>query len=484
MLVRSPSLRILLSGVLLIALIAACQTAPAPTRAPSKPTPTADGNSQARRTPTLAPARQTSPTPTRVPVSKIDVNPDDLEGVTVEYWHAWSGETQKLAEELVAEFNASNELGISVQANNLGDYKFLAEQVLQAISAGEMPDVVAAYNYQSMAWEEHLADLLVYINDPVWGWSASEQADFYPAFWDQPAGSDVRASLPAQRSAQVLFYNETWAKELGFRSPPSTSEQFQEQACAAAQANLEDEIAENDKTGGWIISTDYPGILGWLYASGSEIVRQDGNGYRFNTPQVEEALGFLRELYENGCAWLSENQDQESDFARRLGLFATGSVTDIPYQRAAFTSAGNRDEWTVLPFPAKEGEAAIAVYGPSFTILESTPEAQLASWLFIQWLLSPENQARWAQTSQSLPLRISALDYIDTSNPPPAQWTAAVDLLEFAHPEPGYRSWDAVRFAVSDVATQLFRWYFTTEQLPSTVRLLDRTASELHERTP
>lgn len=465
-------------------LLSACQTGPAPTRAPNKPSPTANGNPQASRTPTRAPARQGTPTPTRIPVSTIDVKPDELEDITVEYWHAWGGDSRKLAEELVEEFNASNEWGISVQANGLGDYKLLAEQVSQAISAGDKPDIVAAYDYQSMAWDELLVDLSAYVDDPVWGWSASEQTDFYSPFWEQPAGSEARTSLPAQRSAQVLFYNLTWAKELGFRTPPATFEQFQEQACAAAQVNLEDDRADNDKTGGWIISTDYPGVLGWLYASGSEIVRQDGKGYRFNTPQVEEALGLLRELYENGCAWLSENQDLESDFAGRLGLFATGSITDIPYQQAALTSAGNRDDWTVLPFPAKRGQAAIAVYGPSFTILESTPEEQLASWLFIRWLLSPENQARWAQASQSFPLRTSAQEHFDSSNPMPAQWSAAVDLLDYAHPEPAYRSWEAVRFAVSDVATQLFRWYFTAEQLPSTVRLLDRTASELHERTP
>ena len=40
-----------------------------------------------------------------------------------------------------------------------------------------------------------------------------------------------------------------------------------------------------------------------------------------------------------------------------------------------------------------------------------------------------------------------------------------------------------MRWAVSDAATQLFRWYFTMEQLPDTVKLLDRTATELHNRS-
>jgi ABC-type glycerol-3-phosphate transport system substrate-binding protein len=478
------SLQIILCGVILAAVLVACQPAPDPTSPPDKPAQTDDGNPRPRRTPTLTPRSQVSPTATPLPTSTIDVSAVDLEGITLDYWHAWSGEAQQLAKELVEEFNASNEWGISVQASSLGDYKVLAEQVSQAIPRRKTPDIVVAYDYQALQWDDLLVGLSEYIEDPLWGWNSTERADFYPAFWDLPAGSDERLSLPAQRSGQVLFYNTSWAKELGFRSPPTTPEQFREQACAAAQANLDDDITENDKTGGWIISTDYPGILGWLFASGSEIIRQDGRGYRFNTPQVEEALGFLRELYEEGCAWLPESQSVENEFARRLGLFATGNVTDIPYQRTAFAGLGNRDEWTVLPFPSDGQDDAIAVYGPSFVILESTQEQQLASWLFIQWLLSAENQARWVQVSESFPLRESVLNNLDTSDSQAAQWTDAVDLLEYARPEPGYRSWDTVRFAVSDAATQLFRWYFTLEQLPSTVRLLDRTASELYERAP
>jgi multiple sugar transport system substrate-binding protein/sn-glycerol 3-phosphate transport system substrate-binding protein len=465
-------------------LLAACQPAPAPTRRPGEASPTVDGNSQSDRTRTPTPDRKVTSTPTPLPVSAIDVKPADLDGTTIEYWHAWNGEAGRLAEELVEEFNASNEWGIKVQASSLGDYKTLAEQVNQAVSDRKPPDVVAAYDYQALEWDDRLVEISEYVDDPVWGWSATDQADFYPPFWEQPAGIETRLSLPAQRSGQVLFYNATWAKELGFRSPPGNLEQFQEQACAAAQANLGDDVAANDGTGGWIISTDYPAVLGWLYASGSQLTRPNGSGYRFDTPQVKEALSFLRELYEQDCAWLPENQTVENEFASRLGLFATGNITDIPYQQAAFDELGNRDEWTVLPFPSGNDEAAIAVYGPSFTILESTPEEQLGSWLFIQWLLSAGNQARWVQVSDTFPLRLSVLDNLAADNPQAEQWIAAVNLLEYAHPEPGYRSWETVRFAVSDVATQLFRWYFTLDQLPSTVRLLERTASELHQRFP
>jgi hypothetical protein len=38
-----------------------------------------------------------------------------------------------------------------------------------------------------------------------------------------------------------------------------------------------------------------------------------------------------------------------------------------------------------------------------------------------------------------------------------------------------------VRWAVSDVGTQVFRSYFVPERIPATLQLLDETAAELDE---
>ncbi len=52
------------------------------------------------------------------------------------------------------------------------------------------------------------------------------------------------------QSAQVMFYNNTWASELGFDAAPQTADEFKEQACAAAAANDADDTPDNDGTGG------------------------------------------------------------------------------------------------------------------------------------------------------------------------------------------------------------------------------------------
>jgi ABC-type glycerol-3-phosphate transport system substrate-binding protein len=104
----------------------------------------------------------------------------------------------------------------------------------------------------------------------------------------------------------------------------------------------------------------------------------------------------------------------------------------------------------------------------------------LASWLLIKWLTSPENQADLSQVTGFFPVRRSSLEHLDILPRTYPQWAEAVDLLSLARSEPSYASWRTVRWAVSDAATQLYRYYFTIDQVPSLARLLDRTANDLH----
>ena len=165
-------------------------------------------------------------------------------------------------------------------------------------------------------------------------------------------------------------------------------------------------------------------------------------------------------------------------------------MSSLPYQQAAFRKAGNRDRWTVIPYPSESGDPAISAYGPSYTLIKSkpavtAPERQLAAWLFARWMTSPINQASLAEATSSLPLRRSTLDYLLNYRPRlSSQWRAGLDLTPYAHDEPADPSWYTVRWAVSDAASQLFKWYFTMDQMPATVRLLDRTAAELYRRNP
>jgi hypothetical protein len=69
---------------------------------------------------------------------------------------------------------------------------------------------------------------------------------------------------------------------------------------------------------------------------------------------------------------------------------------------------------------------------------------------------------------------------MDASAEAQPQWQAALQLLSDARAEPAFPSWSTVRWAVGDAATQLFRYYFTVDQVSVLSGLLNRTANDLH----
>ncbi len=91
----------------------------------------------------------------------------------------------------------------------------------------------------------------------------------------------------------MLFYNQTWAKELGFLAYPKTPAEFREQACAAAVSNNTGRILERYGTGGWLIDTDPLTTLSWLDAFGAQALpAEEGQEYTFNTPEGQAALAY------------------------------------------------------------------------------------------------------------------------------------------------------------------------------------------------
>ncbi len=425
----------------------------------------------------------TEPPITPTPASTITVDPLRLGLQTVRFWHPWQNQAGEAMAALVNDFNSNNEWGITVEAQPFLDLDQLWQETSVALAANQAPDLAVGFGHQALALDAitPLVDMTGYVNDPTWGLSLQDQADFLPVFWNADRAGERRLGIPALRSGQVLYYNQSWAQELGFSTPPTTPEELAEQACAAYQANLNDGNPENDGTGGMIISTQYAGTLGWLRAFEAPVTREDGNGYDLDTPQVDQALRYLRDLYDQGCAWLPESDFAETEFAAREGLFYTGTVTGIPYQSEVMRRQDNGDAWTVLPFPSPGAQPSMPVFGPSFSMLPSTPEKQLAAWLFLRWLAQPESQARWTEATASLPLRAAAQDPLSAYLRANPQWAAAVEALPYAVAEPALVSWAQVRWALQDATIQLYRSYFSADGIPEMLEFLQQTADDLHQ---
>lgn len=443
------------------------------------PTPFGNGTSTPRPNGTENVPGTDTATPA---VSSLNVDPEALRGIQVNVWHPWFGAEASLFQSQVSQFNTENEWGIIVSEQSQGNYSELFLQTDAAIEDSSYPQIVIGFPEHALEWQEHVADLSPYVTDPIYGLSPTDISDFPAVIWEQDEVNGQRFSIPAQRTARFLLYNQSWARELGFESPPATSAEFEQQVCAAHKAVGTDENPDNDALGGWLVDTHAMTPLSWMIAFGGGV--QEEQGYRFLTPGNIAAFRFAKTLQQKNCAWVASSDLPVPDrFATRQALFATASLEDLPAYVRAFSAANNSDEWTVLKFPGDERDALI-VYGSSFIMFESDDVTQLASWLFMRWLLAPQNQARWVQSTGLFPLRSSTMELLGEYSASHPQWAEAVKLLADGETTPKLASWRLVRVMLEDGFRDMFDTIrhpdLTDGQVPLILKQMDDTAEDLN----
>lgn len=409
-------------------------------------------------------------------VTRIEVREEALKGLQITVWTPWYGVEQGLFETFVREFNAENEWGITVSAQTQINFTNLYETTTASLPTDGRPNLVIALPEHAQKWfvEGVTTNLNEYADDPVYGLDAD---DFPAVFWEQDLADDARVAIPAQRTTQVLLWNESWAGELNIKSAPASADDFKRQACRAHDAMSKDESAENDALGGWLVDTAPMTAYAWMLSFGGGVLEQ-GN-YRFLSPDNIDAFQFLRELSETNCAWQGA-ADPIASFVKREALFVTLPLQDLPAVTRAFASADNRDAWRALPFPNEE-DGLLAVYGSSYVILESLPEEEFAAWLFVRWLLDNEQDARWVEAVHTFPLRASTLSLLGDYEKTHPHWSAAVELIPLGEMQPRKGSWRTVKVMLGDGFSHMYRVNVSSGQVAVTLAQMDTMAKELSE---
>jgi ABC-type glycerol-3-phosphate transport system substrate-binding protein len=413
----------------------------------------------------------TTPAPTHVP--DLGASPSALKDVEVVAWHGWDGSSASLFAQMAAEFTLSNRWGVKVKVVPQHNLNLLAVEVDKSLAAAEHPDIVVALPEQLLGWKDSLADLSLYVSQPDLG---LDQKDFTPAFWGQSLVDGVRYGVPAARSARFMFYNASFARTLGFNDAPKTLDEFRKQACAANAYWKMDSDLTNDGYGGLAldVSPNWQTPYSWLAASGGQVFAE--GEFHFKTPENLAALDFVSQLRKDDCAWPSSSTSNYDHFAARRALFITGNLSNLAEQKAAFTAAASTDEWTLLPFPGQQ--SAIVGYGPDYGVLKSDAKRQLAAWLFVRWMLEPENQARWAAETGLLPVRISALEQLKSQRSSNPQWSAALDLIAQVKPYPQTAQWGTISRVLADGFIAYFG-NFSNNTLEGVLGEMDTTVEEL-----
>ncbi|MEI8132076.1 MAG: extracellular solute-binding protein [Leptolinea sp.] len=463
--------RLFIPGLLLGSLITGCSNLPQPAGI----SPTISVTSAAEisiNTPLENPA-------TPIPSATIPVELSSLKGSEIKIIHPWSGESGAVVRDLIFQFNRDNIWGIHVEEVVRGSTSEAARTYIESMQSSDRLNILVIPTEYLVGWNVSgkVIDLAPFIANSEWGIPKKEREDFLPQTWTANTIGNQQIGIPAQINLQFLVYNRTWAKELGFSTDPQTQAEFIKQVCVAAHANNFDNQKENDGTGGWIINSSSQTILSWINAFGGSKAWASDSQIAINQAETGEAFTYLRNLFMQGCAWNSRVASPFTYFSNRQALAFSATLPDLLELEETLAFTKNTEEWGIFPYPGETKPSPVMMTGLAYGISKTSPTNELASWLFLRWMMLPRHQARLAEASGSIPAARSAIDLMKTFAETHTWWKTAVNLVPEAQMLPPSAAWRQGRLALEDGFWQMLQP--TPMPIPTLLEKIDETIRSL-----
>ena len=384
--------------------------------------------------------------PTAAPTTEADI---EITGpVTLTLWHALTSDPQKGAlEAAVKKFNETNGKGITVQAVVQGNYTQLYQKTLGAIQAGALPEL--AHAYESFVADYTKADVVVdldpYVNSKKNGLDQASKDDIYKPYFDTNRFAQYGnklLSFPFTKSLAVMYTNLDVLKANGISAAPKTWDEWEQDVMKTTKKDASGKTTQYGYAG----TTDASYFNAMVLARGGKIMNDDNKTVAWAGAQGLATLQMLKRLYDGGYAYTPTNFDWQNDFGTKLA-FVFQSTSSRPFIAAAMKTPVN---WTVGTPP---GDKTV-MFGANVAVFKSTPQKQLASWLFIKWFSEQDNTADWATKSYYMPVRKSAanneaLKTYWTSKDP--QGKQAYDVIASSIPEPNVRGQQDIRDVITNM---------------------------------
>jgi multiple sugar transport system substrate-binding protein len=374
------------------------------------------------------------------------------DGQEVLFWYQHTGGREAALLKLIDKFNQDNPHGIVVRGARAGDHDKIYQRVKREVDVSKLPQLVVAYRYQAQAYYKagRVVDLTPYIESEKWGLTAEDKNDFVSGSLEQDNIDQVQVALLPNRSMEILYYNEEWLKELGYSGPPENWYSFVEMSNKAKDHPFSKSV-DKKRSLGCILQMDASRLAAMVFSRGGKLIEENGSAYTLDTPEMRSSLQLLRELKDSGALETAGSSEEvQSSFTKGQALFALRSSAGVPLY-AAEIEAGAAFDWNVAVVPYETRQPALNVYGASLAVCNSSPEQQLASWLFVKWFVQPFQQETWARGSNYYPVRKELAGQLSSF------FRTPYEFLEYGKSEPWVVGYGAVREMIEIAAAQVLR---------------------------
>ncbi len=335
-------------------------------------------------------------------LSMLSVASADDGKITLEFWHSMGGTTGELVQEIVDEFNASQD-EIFIDCIYQGDYTTGGTKIQAAVASGNGPAIaqIEITRVGMYAAAEALLDLTPYAE-------ADEEFDvnsLYDGVMDFSWYDGKLVSLPNGRSVPVMYYNVDALKEAGFESAPADWDAFI--AAAIATTN-----PEKGTYGYGCPIGDSWYYLALMLTAGGQIYNEEGNNIGFNNESGIAPLQMWVDLQKEGALYLPDGDDYASNSALRNAFMA--GICNITMQSSAqYRSLVDNSDFEVgvayipknVTYAAIPGGSNIVSFGTNLS-----EEEKEAVWTFMKYMVSGDVAGKYAAGTGYLPTSDAALN--------------------------------------------------------------------------
>ncbi|OLD36241.1 MAG: hypothetical protein AUI83_26535, partial [Armatimonadetes bacterium 13_1_40CM_3_65_7] len=301
-----------------------------------------------------------------------------------------------------------------------------------------------------------VVDLGPYKDSAKNGLTKTSQDDIYKSYYDTntfPQYGNQLLSRPFTKSLAVMYVNNDILKEIG-KPIPKTWDEFEATALAATKKDASGKVTRM----GFAFNTDASYFNAQVYARGGSLMATDNKTVAWNGKEGLAVLQMYDRMNKNGSGYSPKSFDYQGDLATGKLAFFFSSTSTVPFMKdlAAQTPAN----WSIANLPQAATDPAKAKtvqFGANVAVFKSTPEKQLASWLFIKWMSDTDRSALFASTSYYMPVRKTAAESQTLKDywAKVPQGKQGFDLIQYSSPEPNIRGQQDIRDVIFNMITEV-----------------------------
>lgn len=297
----------------------------------------------------------------------------------------WDEEAQtEILRELIAEFE-HQQPGLPVELVVSTAY---ADDLQMRIANGDPPDLLAvdSFNFPDLVADGVLARGQNQLDS---------RDDFYPTLVDAFRHEGDLYCLPREVRTLALIYDAAGFAQAGLQ-PPATWDAMRQAAEQLTDLNI--------GSFGLTVSPDLSRWLPFLYASGGELIGEEGR-MALESDAAATAINFYIAIFRENFA--GQPAESNSSWAGEVLGKGKGSMAFegnwiVPYFAAEFPQF----EFGVAPLPAGPGGRRSVAFTSCYAVSAQSPHPDRA-FALANFLTSADSMAQWTTTPAFMPTRFS-----------------------------------------------------------------------------